>query len=84
MNNWIRIEDGLPEINEPLMGYNDENIREVFIENHQATVLAYDPKLGVFKARLYKGNRWSEISSISVNGIVNVTHWMPLPPPPKP
>lgn len=80
VDGWISVEDRLPELTEPLIGYNDDNIQEVFIENYEVTVLAYEPTLGVFKAR--RNDRgWYEISSISSKG-VNPTHWKYLPKPP--
>lgn len=79
---WISVKDRLPERTEPLIGYNDENVREVMIANFEATVLAYHPEIGICKARLQKFG-WSEVSSISVRSF-EPTHWMPLPEPPQP
>jgi hypothetical protein len=78
---WISVETP-PELTEPLMGYNDDNEREVIIENYQATVLGYNPEIGTFKARYVKRG-WAEISSVSVNSTITPTHWMTLPTPPK-
>lgn len=79
---WISVEDVLPELNEPLMGYEDDGItRRVMIENFKATVLAFDPEIGIFKAELNKRG-WSEIGKSYTNGTVKPTHWMPLPAPP--
>lgn len=74
---WVNVEDKLPELSEPLMGYNDDNVREVIIPNFKATVLGYNNEIGVFKAH-YTKNGWSEISSISSSGIQKPTHWTPL------
>jgi hypothetical protein len=80
---WTKVEDGLPELTEPLMWWNDEtNASEVCIENWKATVMAFDPELGIYKAEFSK-NGWHEISSISTKGGVKPTHWRPLPSPPK-
>jgi hypothetical protein len=81
---WIEVEKQLPELTEPLMWYNDETEQmEVLIPNYQATVLAYDETLEIYKAKFDKRG-WSEISSLSIKGGVKPTHWMPLPEPPKP
>lgn len=79
---WVSVEDRLPELNEPLMGYNDDDVLEVIIENYMATVLAYDENKGIIKAELTKRG-WAEISSNSHSTIVKITHWQPLPPLPK-
>ena len=79
---WISVKDRLPELNEPLIGYNDENEKVILIENYKATVLAFDEKIGIFKAQ-YNSRGWSEIASHFQNGIVKPLYWMPLPEPPK-
>lgn len=81
MNNWISVNDRLPELTEPFMMYNDENIREVAWENDHVHVLAFDPEKGIVKAQRDKRG-WSEVSSCSISGL-NPTHWQPLPAPPK-
>jgi hypothetical protein len=79
LDKWISVKDELPALTEPLMWYNDEtNKREVMFENDHATVLGFDSEKGVVKAVLDK-HGWSEISSISISGCVNITHWQPLP-----
>lgn len=79
---WVSCKDRLPELNEPLIGYNDEGEKVVYRENCEATVLGWNEEDGIFKARLTKMG-WSEISSISHNGTVKPLYWMPLPQPPK-
>jgi hypothetical protein len=78
---WISVKDKLPEFTEPLIGCNDDNTPKVIIENYHVTVLAFDPEIGIFKAKLTKFG-WSEIGKSYINGTVNVTHWQPLPSPP--
>lgn len=77
-NDWVSVDDRLPELTEPLMWYNDDNILEVGIENYKATVLAFHPQAGIYKAVLTKATGWSEISTVS-NRALLPTHWRPLP-----
>jgi len=79
---WVDVNDRLPELTEPWMGYNDANERVVLALNYEVTVLAYDPEKGIIKAKL-DSTGWSEISSTSISSIVNITHWMYLPDKPK-
>ena len=77
---WISV-DTPPELTEPLIGYNDEGEREVFIENWQANVLGWNQEVGVFTARLTKGG-WAAVSKNSINTTIVPTHWKPQPQPP--
>lgn len=79
-NGWINVKVRLPELNEPLIGYNDKNIKQILIENYEANVLGYNVELGIFKARLTKMG-WCEVSSISTS-VVKPLYWIPLPEPP--
>ena len=79
---WINVNEELPEITEPLMGYDDENIRIVIVENHHVTVMAHSLSLGVIKAEFDKRG-WTEVSSLSSKKITDVTHWQPLPQKPN-
>jgi hypothetical protein len=83
-NIWVDVLDRLPELTEPLMGYDDNNERIVIIPNFRATVLAWNEILGIYKAEFVK-HGWSEISSISSQGTKDAipSHWMPLPTPPN-
>lgn len=82
---WIAVSDRIPELTEPFLMYNDDNVQEVAWENDHAIVIAYDPdpRIGIFKAKFDRRLRFSEISSSSINCCVNPTHWMPIPSPPK-
>lgn len=79
-DNWISVKERLPEKSEHLMGFDDEFKPYIAIENYQATVLAYNEYLGVFKA-IYTNRGWVEVSSISSKGGVKPTHWQPIFPP---
>lgn len=79
---WISVDERLPELTEPLMGYNDDDVLEVMLENYQIHVLGYDPEIGWFKAQLTKRG-WREVSSISTRASVKPTHWAPAPQPPQ-
>lgn len=79
VNEWISVEDRLPELNKDLMGYEDDNVtRCVIIPNYFATVLGYDPIKGVIKCE-YKKRGFSEVASFGSSSIVNIIKWMPLP-----
>lgn len=79
---WISVKERLPERNEPLIGYNDDDVQEVMMDNFEATVLAYSKDRGCFKAKLHSWG-WSEVAKNSIDSTVEVTHWMPLPSPPE-
>lgn len=80
---WVSVDDRLPELTEPFMAYNDQGVREVWFENDHIIVLGYNPKIGIFKAKLDRHTGWSEVSTLSINGTIKPTHWMPLPELPK-
>lgn len=85
VDEWIDVNERLPELTLPLTWWDDDtNQREVIIPNHHAHVLAYNQTLGVYKAE-YDRSGWKEISSRSIVGTkeTNPTHWKPLPEPPK-
>ncbi len=81
-NNWVSVKDRLPEFTEDSYWYNDQNIREVRCKNDHATVLAYDPKLGIIIAE-YSKHGWREIASRLSNSCVTITHWKLLPHKPE-
>lgn len=81
VDDWVSVDERLPELTEPLTWWDDEtNQRDVIIPNHHAIVIAYNPELGVYKAKL-EGKMWSEISSRSTVSTKETipTHWKPLP-----
>ena len=75
---WIKVSDRLPDL------------RKEFSWSH-ALVTAYAPSTGVFPAEcsVYQDRDivWYDLSSADSDGdcdrISDVTHWMPLPDPPK-
>lgn len=80
---WISVDERLPELTEPLTWWNDDTgKREVLKENVKATVLAYHPEIGTFKAEYQPGN-WTVIAPNYYNGTYQPTHWQPLPNSPK-
>lgn len=76
---WISVDEELPELTEPSTWFNDETQqREVRKENTHATVQAYHSELGYIKA-VYDGIRWCEIATRYVGGITPPIWWQPLP-----
>lgn len=79
-NRWIDVTEQLPEMNEPILWYNDANER-VPSGLFEANVWAYDPEKGRIKAK-YDNCGWREVSSNSISGC-RPTHWLPMAPPPE-
>lgn len=79
---WVSVEEGLPYLVDDLIGVDDDGNFFTVIEKHSATVLAFEKRRGVFKARLTK-NGWAEVSTTSIDTTCKPTHWQPLPPAPQ-
>lgn len=81
---WISVKDRLPELVDPFIMIDDDGNKEIVIEKHSATVLAWNEYIGFFKAQLTKRG-WSEISSISNRSVKETepAYWQPLPTPPN-
>ncbi len=67
MNEWISVEDRLPDV--PKDDYMSDY------------VLTYDKKAGIWVAFFCSSGYWCEARECV--SFENVTHWMPLPEPPK-
>ena len=67
MDEWISVKDRLPESGERVLAYAIQNDDFPYLDCHY------------FEADHYNG-RWSENVDICT---ICVTHWMPLPLPPK-
>lgn len=84
IDQWVPVSERLPEKTEPTMCWNDETgQREVLIENNHAIVLAYNPELGIYKAKYDRTGWWEKCIRVllAVKEIIP-THWRPLPPAP--
>lgn len=70
---WVSVKERLPEINTLVVILHEDEMKL----NHR------NPPVYFGK---YNGNYWLETldhSDVMLSGLCNVTHWMPLPAPPK-
>ena len=80
---WIRVEDGLPEEHDSIFA-NHNHLSKYMWNKESDNVNVYvefpDGTGRVTEGRLQDGKWWTRISPV-LNPVV--THWMPLPEPPK-
>lgn len=66
---WIPVSERLPEMDQPCLCYKETHGKAEY-------------KLGTYFGAMLSGN-CAAFKSMSHYGVIGVTHWMPLPEPPK-
>lgn len=80
MSAWISVEDRLPDIDLNAPGY-DQNVRVLAaISSKHVREIRYE-RNAYAKTERGRAPRWAETDGRLVHSAV--THWMPLPEPPK-
>jgi hypothetical protein len=88
--NWVNVEDSLPDLSKPNGGesedvliFDGENIGIGYYESEYH--IEDDPDAYEGQATTYSSDCWHSTNHLNrdVCGWPEVTHWMPLPKPPK-
>lgn len=77
MSDWISVKDRLPDLYEKVIVYNAENDETFFAGRIEISFKHWDAVTGEFVNWRWIPYRYTFIT------LDSVTHWMPLPKPPK-